>query len=132
MFVGNVPHGTLAPDLVTYLHAKVLSLLPRNPTAASILRCEVKRGKSTFAFVTLRTREIAQALQHCGTPLRIKPATATFRRPMGVEPGFECGELQLCAEWPPGELTCLWAVKSDVKFQVKGPTLRDQTGLRKV
>lgn len=122
IFVGNVPHGSLAQDLVKFL----LKLLPSDSTGASVLRCEVKRNrKSTFAFVRLRSGEVAEDLRHnCGTlvfggrPLRIKPAKATFRRPMGTQPGFACGELQLCAEWPPGELTCLWAVNLDVKFQV--------------
>lgn len=127
VFVGNVPHGTRAPDLVNYLHAKILlfSSSTTTSTEAHILRCEVMRKGSTFAFVTLRSREIAEALQDCaglefgGRMLRVKPSKATFQRRMGIAPGFKCGGFQLCAEWPPGELTCLWAVTSEVKFQVK-------------
>ncbi len=127
VFVGNVPHGTRAPDLVNYLHAKVLLLSSSTMTSteAHILRCEVKRKVSTFAFVTLRSREIAQALQDCtdlvfgGRTLSVRPSKATFQRRMGTAPGFKCGGFQLCAEWPPGELTCLWAVESEVKFQVR-------------
>ncbi|CAN0070017.1 unnamed protein product, partial [Ectocarpus sp. 12 AP-2014] len=37
---------------------------------------------------------------------------------MGTSPGFRCGGLQLCVQWPPGDLTCLWAVKSGVTFQI--------------
>lgn len=82
------------------------------------------RKGSTFAFVMLRSRDFAEVLQNCaslefgGRKLRVKPPRAAFRRPMGIAPGFKCGGLQLCAEWPPGELTCLWAVTSDVTFQV--------------
>lgn len=127
IFVGNVPHGTKAVDLVKFLHGKVLLLLPPSPTTpteAPILRCQVVKKGSTFAFVTLRSREIADALQHCrglvfgGRDLRVKPPRASFQRPMGTAPGFKCGAFQLCAEWPPGELTCLWAVTSEVTFQV--------------
>lgn len=127
IFVGNVPHGTKAADLVKYLHGKALLLSPTTattPTKAPIVRCQVKKKGSTFAFVTLSSREIAEALQNCtslvfgGRELRVKPARAEFQRPMGTAPGFECGGLQLCAEWPPGELTCLWAAESEVTFQV--------------
>lgn len=126
IYVGNIPHATLAQDLVKYLHAQVLALFPSNSTSASILRCQVKRKhNSTFAFVLVRSMEIAKALQHSpslifgGRQLKVRPVTkAKFQRPMGIEPGFECGGFQLCAEWPHGELTCLWAVSSDVNFQV--------------
>ncbi|CBN76287.1 hypothetical protein Esi_0512_0004 [Ectocarpus siliculosus] len=37
---------------------------------------------------------------------------------MGTAPGFSCGGLQLCVQWPPGDLTCLWVVKSGVTFQI--------------
>ena len=129
LYVGNVPHGTLAPDLVKFLQRQVLLLRPSNAAsaAAPVLRCELKRkGRSTYAFVTLSTSEIAEALQQNGAVvfggriLSIRRANAAFRRPMGTAPAFKCGGLQLCTEWPPGgELTCLWAVKSEVKFQVR-------------
>lgn len=83
----------------------------------------MKKG-STFAFVTLRSTEIAEALQNHarlvfgGRELKVKPSRAAFRRPMGTAPGFQCGGFQLCAEWPPGELTCLWEKTSEVTFQV--------------
>lgn len=126
VYVGNVPHGTEARDLVNYLHGQVLLLLSSTapPAEAPILRCEVFKRRSTFAFVTLRSREVAEALQNCaslvfgGRPLRVKPPRVAFRKPMGTARGFKCGGFQLCAEWPPGELTCLWAVQSDVTFQV--------------
>lgn len=127
IYVGNVLHGTLAPDLVKYFHGEVVTRrLTSDSTGASILRCQVKRKHrgNTFAFVTLRSREIAEALMSGeslifgGRRLNIGPSKAKFKRPVGVEPGFKCGGFQLCAEWPPGELTCLWAVKSGLKFQV--------------
>ncbi|CAB1112421.1 unnamed protein product [Ectocarpus sp. CCAP 1310/34] len=128
VYIGNVPHGTLAPDLAKFLQGSVLRLSSPSPALAttSILRCEVKRNaKATFAFVVLRSREIADVLQSYedlvfgGRTLRIRPSKARFRRPMGTAPGFRCGGLQLCVQWPPGDLTCLWAVKSGVTFQVK-------------
>ena len=85
--------------------------------------------------MTLRSMEIAEALQSCaslvygGRKLRVKPRRAAFRRPMGTAPGFKCGGFQLCAEWPPGELTCLWAATSDVKFQVRTPATVGSTSL---
>eukprot|EP00752_Nemacystus_decipiens_P006552 g5899.t2 len=126
IFVGNVSHGTKAADLVKYFQNKALSFSPPSTTSteASILRCQLKKTRSTFAFVTVRSIELAEALQNCaslvfgGRKLTVKPAKARFQRPMGTAPGFTCGGLQLCAEWPPGELTCLWAVKSEVTFQV--------------
>lgn len=48
IFVGNVPHGTKAADLVRYLHGKVVLLSSNSaitPAEAPILRCEVLKRK---------------------------------------------------------------------------------------
>lgn len=134
VFVGNVSHGTRAPDLVKHLHHVLASRSATtaagseadSDSAAPVLRCEVKRNsRATFAFVTLRSQDTASALldsdpgMFAGRPLRLKLSKGSFRKPMGVSKGFKCDGFQLCTEWPVKRLTCWWEVTSGVTFQAR-------------
>ncbi|CAN0335609.1 unnamed protein product, partial [Ascophyllum nodosum] len=127
LFVGNVPHGTLAPALVSHLQETLQSTKGFvDPGSPPILRCDMKRQKNrggTYAFVIVRSEDVAKAFlgQVCymeGRKLRINRSSASYVRPMGISSGFTCCGFQLCVEWPRKGLTSLWEVTSAVTFQV--------------
>lgn len=131
LFVGNIPHDTLAPQLVKHLQGALQSTgyVGESPP---ILRCEIKWGKkrgSTYAFVIVRSEDLATVLLGLnssmkGRKLRINRSSASYVRPMGTSTGFSCGGFQLCVQWPQEGLTCLWQVDSGVTFQVGPETHR--------
>lgn len=136
IFIGNVPHHTKAKDLAMALESILESSMPysfmgplgfsqRTPKG-HILRCCVRRkGSRTFAFVMLRSEAGAQALQSAspqfgGRRLHIKPSKAVAHKGLVMTEWFPCKGFQLCADWPPGKLTCVWEVtSSQVAFQVR-------------
>lgn len=127
LFVGNVPHGTspsaLAKCLEGYLRGYGRWQGPSR-RATRILRCQVQRkGVSTFAFVVVGCEEDAQeletgALRLGGRALAIKRSRGTVKnRPVGGNV-YWCGGFQLCAEWPPGHMTCVSQVTTRTALQV--------------
>ena len=91
-----------------------------------VLKCTVRsrsHSRKTYAFVVVRSKQMADAILYAshslgGRSLLTGPSKHSRRQRVGISPGFDCRSFQLCAEWPPGELTCLWEVSSCVSFQV--------------
>lgn len=126
MYVGSVPVRTTAGQLALHLHAFFRREGLGDDARPPILKCMVqtkKRSPITYAFVRLRSEKLATAIIGArvtfgGRELSMKRSKSPTVKPVGSSPGFECLAFQLCAEWPPNELTCLWEATSGVSFQV--------------
>lgn len=124
IFIGNLPRTITARQLVCFLEECLQPHGFSKITGAPVLSCRVRtNSRATHAFVVFRSQAMADAVT-CrtrilgGRKLRTGAAKRTRVQPLGISAEFKCRGLQLCAEWPPYELTCLWQSNSGVSLQV--------------
>lgn len=125
--IRNVAIGTKAVQLAAHLNLVLVREGFSVDEGSLVLECLVQSKPNspvTYAFVSRKVATAIIATRHNGFRGRQFSAEISKSRkvqqPVAGSPGFGCLAFQLCAEWPPNELTCLWEATSRVSFQVRG------------